>query len=377
MTALDPSTTDPSTNDRPVSGHPVSGHPVTDRSGDRLAVLTGGLLHDLHAKTAHGVLRYGARDVVCVIDEAHAGRSVLDIAPFCDRDVPVLASVREAHDLGATVLLVGVAPSGGKLAPAWRAALLEAVELGMHIEAGLHTALADDEVLAAAARARRVQVRDLRSEPADLDVPKGPAHRPAARVVLSVGTDCAIGKMSVTLELDREARRQGLASVFVATGQTGIAISGWGIAVDHVISDYTAGAAEQLVHQGAARGDLLWIEGQGSLFHPAYSGVTLGLLHGSSPDLLVLCHRAGLTSIDGYPETPVPPLADAVRAYESAVSWVRPARVGAIALNTAGLDEPAARAAIDQAEAETGLVADDVVRFGPQRVLAALLAALG
>lgn len=349
---------------------------VIDERNDRLAVLSGGLLHDLHAKTTHGVLRYGAREVVAVVDDVHAGKRVNDVAPFCDRDVPVVATVREAHDLGATVILVGVAPSGGKLTPQWRAALLEAVDLGMHIEAGLHTTLADDPALAEAAAAKGVQVRDLRAAPPDLNVPDGPDHRVPARVVHSVGTDCAIGKMSVTLELDREARKQGEASVFVATGQTGIAISGWGIAVDHVISDYTAGAAEKLVKDGATRGDLLWVEGQGSLFHPAYSGVTLGLLHGSAPDLLVLCHKVGSTAIDGYPTTPLPSLAEAVRVYETAVGWVRPAKVGAIALNTAGLDDDEARAAIADAEKETGLVADDVVRFGPQRVLAAVLAAL-
>lgn len=344
---------------------------------DRLAVLTGGLLHDLHAKTAHGVLRYGTRDVVCVVDDVHAGRTAAEVTPFCERDVAVVADVTAARALGATVLLVGIAPAGGKLTPAWRAALLTAIDLGMDVEAGLHTALAADPQISAAASARGVRVRDLRETPTDLDVPIGPQHRVGARVVHSVGSDCAIGKMSVTLELDRAARKRGLASVFVATGQTGIAISGWGVAVDHVISDYVAGAAERLVREGAARGDLLWIEGQGSLLHPAYSGVTLGLLHGSAPDALLLCHKAGSTAIDGYPQTPIPPLPEVVAAYEAAVGWVRPARVVAIGLNTAGLDDAAARAAVDAAAQQTGLPADDVVRFGPDRLLDAVLAATG
>jgi uncharacterized NAD-dependent epimerase/dehydratase family protein len=342
---------------------------------DRLAVLTGGLLHDLHAKTAHGVLRYGTRDVVCVVDDVHAGRTATDVVPFCERGVPVVADVVAARALGATVLLVGIAPTGGKLTPAWRAALLTAVQLGMDVEAGLHTTLADDPEICAAAARHGARIRDLREAPAELDVPRGPQHRAAARVVHSVGSDCAIGKMSVTLELDRAARRRGLASVFVATGQTGIAISGWGAAVDHVISDYVAGSAERLVREGASRGDLLWVEGQGSLMHPAYSGVTLGLLHGSAPDALILCHRAGSMAINGYPQTPIPPLAEVVAAYETAVGWVRPARVVAIGLNTAGLDDAAARAAVEAAFAQTGLVTDDVVRFGPDRLLDAVLAA--
>ena len=343
---------------------------------EKLAVLTAGLLAERDAKTAHGVIRYGRREVVAVVDHLHAGRVADEVVPYTDQPVPVVASVREARDLGADVLLVGVAPAGGKLDPTWRATLLEAIALGMDVEAGLHSVLAEDPELAAAARGHGVELRDLRAAPSDLDIPRGPAQRPGARVVHAIGSDCAIGKMSVTLELDREARRRGLESVFVPTGQTGIAISGWGIAVDHVVSDYIAGAAERLVEEGARRGDLLWVEGQGSLLHPAYSGVTLGLLHGSLPDALLLCHRAGATRIDDYPETPIPALAELVRIYEAAAAWVRPAPVAAIALNTAALGDAAARAAIDEAEAETGLIADDVVRYGPDRVLDAILGGL-
>jgi uncharacterized NAD-dependent epimerase/dehydratase family protein len=197
------------------------------------------------------------------------------------------------------------------------------------------------------------------------------------RVVQSVGSDCAIGKMSVTLELDAAARARRLGSVFVPTGQTGVAIAGWGIAVDHVISDYVAGAAARLVEEGAARGDLLFVEGQGALTHPAYSGVTLGLLHGALPDALVLCHRAGATRNADYPEMAIPPLADLAALYESAAGWLRPARVAAVALNTAGLDDEAAVAAIAQAEEATGRPADDPVRFGADRLLDAVLAATG
>jgi uncharacterized NAD-dependent epimerase/dehydratase family protein len=209
-------------------------------------------------------------------------------------------------------------------------------------------------------------------------VPQGPDSRPASvRVVHSVGTDTVIGKKVVTLELDRAARERGLRSVYVPTGQTGVAIAGWGIAVDHVISDYVAGAGERLVHEGAGRGDLLFVEGQGALFHPAYSGVTLGLLHGSAPDLLVLVHKAGAATLRNYPDLPIPPLPELVAAYEGVARRVHPARVAAIALNTADLatDEDA-REAIAAAQAETGLVADDVVRFGPERVLDAVLAEL-
>jgi uncharacterized NAD-dependent epimerase/dehydratase family protein len=342
---------------------------------ERLAILTGGLLDDPAAKTGHGILRYADRDDVAVVDERFAGRRACDVVPYARRATPIVATVADAAALGATTLVIGVAPMGGHLTPEWRAALLDALAGGMDVEAGLHTVLADDPELAAAARAAGATLRDLRLVPADLDVPPGPARRPGVRVVQSVGSDCAIGKMSVTLELDAAARARGRASVFVPTGQTGVAIAGWGIAVDHVISDYVAGAAARLVQEGAQRGDLLFVEGQGALTHPAYSGVTLGLLHGALPDALVLCHRAGATHNADYPEMEIPPLGDLVALYESAAGWLRPARVAAVALNTAGVDDAAARAAIEQAAEVTGRPADDPVRFGADRLLDAVLRA--
>jgi uncharacterized NAD-dependent epimerase/dehydratase family protein len=341
---------------------------------ERLAIFAEGLFERHTGKTAHGVIRYGTREVVAVIDSTLAGRTASEVEPFCLRPVPIVASVAEAVERGATVLLIGVAPTGGKLQPAWHAVLLEAIESGLSLEGGLHTQLADDPELSAAAERWGVRLRDLRAAPADLTVPDGPDSRPeGVRVVHSVGSDTVIGKKVITLELDRAARERGLRSVYVPTGQTGVAIAGWGIAVDHVISDYVAGAGERLVHEGAANGDLLFVEGQGALFHPAYSGVTLGLLHGSAPDLLVLAHKAGATAIRNYPDLPIPPLTELVAAYESVAAPVRPARVAAIALNTSVLAEEEARAAVATAEDETDLVADDVVRFGPDRVLDAVL----
>jgi uncharacterized NAD-dependent epimerase/dehydratase family protein len=338
---------------------------------DRLALFTGGAFADSHAKTAHGILRYGPREIVCVVDAAEAGRTANEVVPYARRHVPIVAGIADAVALGANVLVIGVAPFGGALTEEWRAALLEAIAAGMHVEAGLHTVLADDPELSAAASRAGVELRDLRAAPPGLSVPSG--ERPDVRVVHTVGSDCAIGKMSVTLELDVAARARGLESAFVATGQTGIAIAGWGIAVDHVISDFVAGAAARLVEEGASRAPLLFVEGQGALGHLAYSGVTLGLMHGCRPDVMVLCHRAGSTEIDDYPGLGIPPLSELVATYERAAAWVRPARVGAIALNTRALDDDAARAAIAQVAEETGLPVDDPVRFGGDALLSAIL----
>jgi uncharacterized NAD-dependent epimerase/dehydratase family protein len=343
---------------------------------EKLAIFAEGLFAAHNGKTAHGVIRYGTRDVVAVIDSTQAGRSASEVVPFSLRPVPIVATLKEAIALGATALLVGVAPTGGKLDPGWRTVLLEAIAAGLSVEAGLHTQLSEDPELRRAATRAGVALRDLRAAPADLTVPEGPYGRPdSVRVVHSVGSDTVIGKKVVTLELDRAARERGEPSVYVPTGQTGVAIAGWGIAVDHVISDYVAGAGERLVREGATRGDLLFVEGQGGLFHPAYSGVTLGLLHGSAPDLLVLVHKAGATALRNYPDLPIPPLPELIAAYERVAAPVRPARVAAVALNTADLSSnDEAQAAIAAAESETGLVADDVVRFGAERLLDAVLA---
>ena len=342
---------------------------------ERLAIYAEGLFAKHNGKTAHGVIRYGTRDVVGIVDSTEAGRTASEVVPFCLHPVPIVASLGELIERGATALLIGVAPTGGRLDPSWRPALLEAIAAGLHLEAGLHTQLSEDPELRRAATRAGVALRDLRATPTDLTVPQGPYSRPdGVRVVHSVGSDTVIGKKVVTLELDRLARERGRRSVYVPTGQTGVAIAGWGIAVDHVIADYVAGAAERLVREGSQRGDLLFVEGQGGLFHPAYSGVTLGLLHGSAPDLLVLVHKAGATAIRNYPELAIPPLSELIAAYEAVTSHVRPSRVAAIALNTADLEgDERAREAIAAAAAETGLVADDVVRFGAGRVLDALL----
>ena len=198
---------------------------------------------------------------------------------------------------------MGVALAGGRLPPVWRGILREAIEAGLDVEAGMHEFLADDpELVGPRGRARRGAAR-LRRPPADLSVPTGENLTHGAAVVLTVGSDCAIGKKTVAVELDRAARARGIRSVFVPTGQTGITIEGWGIAVDAVVSDFLAGAAERLVVEGAKRGDLLFVEGQGAILHPQFSGVTLGLYHGAAPHALVLCHKAGDVEIEGSRST--------------------------------------------------------------------------
>jgi uncharacterized NAD-dependent epimerase/dehydratase family protein len=336
----------------------------------RYLVLAEGRSADEHyGKTMFGVIRYGPHPVVAVVDSERAGATV--------EGVPVVASVEDGLAYRPDTALVGVAVAGGRLPPEWRAALTAALEAGLDVESGMHEFLGDDPELAALARAHGAELRDYRRPPADLSVPTGENLTHGASVVLTVGSDCAIGKKTVALELDLAARARGLRSVFVPTGQTGIMIAGWGIAVDAVVSDFLAGAGERLVVEGAGRGDLLFVEGQGSLVHPQFSGVTLGLYHGTAPHVLVLCHAAGATEIEGCPGHRIPPLPELIALHERLALPARPAKVAAIALNTRQLDEAEARAAIELAEAETGLPGDDPVRFGAGRVLDAILSSIG
>jgi uncharacterized NAD-dependent epimerase/dehydratase family protein len=340
-------------------------------SGTRYLILAEGCSGDPHyGKTMRGVLRYRRDDVAAILDSTRAGES--------EDGVPVVGELAEALRYGPTTALVGVATQGGQFPPAWTRLLRACVESGLDVENGLHVFLGDDPELVTLARERGVELRDLRRPPADLSTATGENLAVPATIVLTVGSDCAIGKMTVSCELDLEARRRGLRSVFVPTGQTGIAIAGWGIAVDAVVSDFLAGATERLVVEGARQGDLLWVEGQGAILHPIYSGVTLGLIHGSAPHLYVLCHEAGRTEIEGAGGGPhlIPPLSELVELHERISLPVRPAKVACVAVNTRSLDERGAREAVAAAEEETGLPADDPVRFGAGRLLDAVLGGL-
>ena len=336
----------------------------------RYLILAEGRSGDPHyGKTMRGVVRYGTEPVVAIVDSERPGETY--------EGIPIVATVEEGVTFEPTTALVGVATSGGRFPPAWRELLKSAIAAGLDLENGLHEYVSDDPELAALAEQRGVELRDLRKPPPGLNVPTGENLEVPAKIVLTVGSDCAIGKMTVALELDRETQRRGLRSVFVPTGQTGIAIAGWGISVDAVVSDFLAGATEGLVVEGARRGgELLWVEGQGSIVHPAYSGVTLGLIHGSVPHAFVLCHKAGMTEVEGLPGHPLPSLPELVALHEAISLPRRKARVAAIALNTRDLDESGARAAIAETEAETGLPADDPVRFGSARLVDAVLAVL-
>ena len=338
------------------------------RGERKIVAMADGAFDLLEAKTAVGVIRYGRDQVVAVVDHTNAGKTSKDVVGVGD-GIPIVADVgaalRTAPD--ANTILLGTAPRGGVLPNSWRSQIVEAMQAGLDVMTGLHYFLSDDPELGHAAKLAGVDIWDVRRAPSEHRVADTRAHHIPATVVLAVGSDCNVGKMSTMLELDAEARRRGRTSCFVPTGQTGIMIAGWGVSIDEVISDFTAGASEDLVMEAAKEcsnpGDLILVEGQGSLVHPGYSGVTLSLIHGSAPDAMILCHQATRHTIRRY-SIPVPSLRHLVEMHEYVTAPVKPAKVIGVSINTFGLSAEEARAVVDRAGEETGLPATDPVRYG-------------
>ncbi len=316
----------------------------------RILLLTEGRLGVFTSKTAAVLLRYRVADVVGIVDSAFAGARAGEHIPWARPDLPVLARVTDAPT--ADALYVGVAPVGGGLPSGMRAQLTAALRSGMDVVSGLHERLAADAELAriaAESGARMIDVRALQPPPT---VASAAARHTRARRVLTVGTDCNVGKMVTALELSIAARRRGLDARFLATGQTGMMVAGDGVPIDAVVSDFAAGAIEGLVLRHADA-DVQFIEGQGSLGHPGFSGVTLSLLHGACPDALILVHHAGRTHYRAEPHHPLPAVGTLIDAYERVAALVHPTRVVGVALNAHGCAPAAAEAA--QAELRTAL----------------------
>lgn len=333
----------------------------------RIVLLTEGFSNPRNGKTAASILRYRRDEVVGVVDSHCAGRRAGELFGVGD-DVPVRADL-ESFD--ADELLIGVAPTGLLFPPAWRRLILRAIERGWNVVNGTHTFVTEDPEIVRAARKAGVRLWDVREPDPSVGCSADKARDCPALRVHTVGTDCAIGKMTVAIELDRELRRRGVDSEFLATGQTGIMIAGKGLPIDRMVSDFVAGGAEKLVLDSASR-EVVLIEGQGSLFHPLYSGVTLGLLHGSAPDALVMCTMPTRAKRVGT-EQPIPPLREALDVFDRMANVMHPCRTIGVAVNTYGLDDATARAEVDRAEAESGLPATDVLRFGTENLVEAIL----
>jgi uncharacterized NAD-dependent epimerase/dehydratase family protein len=281
---------------------------------------------------------------------------------------------REAAAQGARSLIIGVANTGGILKPNWIPTLVQALEAGLDVISGMHVKLDSSRELKSAADRLGRRLIDIRRPPANIPVATG--RKRTGRRLLAVGTDCALGKKYTALAIARAFRGRGVDADFRATGQTGIMIAGSGMPMDAVVSDFVAGAAE-ILSPDAAPGHWDVIEGQGSLFHPAYAGVSLGLLHGSQPDVIVVCHEPGRDRLLGYPEFPTPSLEDAIALHVRMGSLTNPKiRCAGVSFNTAALCAADAEAAMQRASEAIRLPVADPMRGGPafERLVEACLA---
>jgi len=315
----------------------------------------------LKAKTAFGLRDWAAQSCV---GQVHVPGGTVDLG------LPELEPAA-AFARGACSLVIGVTPPGGRIPGHWASLLIEAAQAGLDIVSGLHTPLESVPGLAEAAARAGVRLVDVRRPPDNL--PRATGKRRSGQRVAMVGTDCALGKKYTALALARALQKEGVDADFRATGQTGVMIAGAGIAIDAVVADFIAGAAE-CISPEADPDHWDVIEGQGSLFHPAYAGVTMGLLHGSQPDALILCHDPLRSHIVSWPDYPLPSLKEAEQLYLRVARLTNPrAQLAGVSLNTSALDEDAAEEALAQAERELGVPAFDPMRTSMRRVVSALL----
>ncbi|HVR74060.1 MAG TPA: DUF1611 domain-containing protein [Planctomycetota bacterium] len=334
----------------------------------RIVILTEGKSTPDDAKTATGLLRYRPEDVVAVLDSTHAGKKAGEVLGT-GGNIPIVARL---EDVKGDTLLIGIAPAGGKLPREWRKVIRKAIESGMDVVSGLHYFLSEDAEFRDLAARHRVRLQDVRKPSPDLTVSRNVAKTLRAHRVHTVGHDCSVGKMVAALEITRALKERGRRAEFVATGQTGIMVAGWGVPIDRVISDFLAGAIEEQLVLHADE-EFLLIEGQGSLVHPLYSGVTLGLLHGCAPQSMVMVFDPTRKSIK-HTDHAMPPLSRVIEIYEAMASLLTPSRVVAIAANTYSLTPREADAVMKRTEDELGLVTDDLIRNGTDRIVGAILA---
>ena len=337
-------------------------------AGRRLVILTEGHTNPITAKTASSVIRYFADQVQALFDTTQQGKTAGELLGV-GGDTPVIGSLDDACD--ANALMIGIAPAGGRIPAAWRKIVLAAISRKMDVISGLHDFLADDKEFADAARQHDVQLIDVRrNDEHDVADRKGINER--CLRIQAVGNDCCVGKMVATIELTLALQARDHDAKFVATGQTGILISGDGCPIDCVVADFVSGAAEKLVLANQHH-EILLIEGQGSLAHPRYSAVTLGLLHGCLPQGLIMCYEAGREGVHGMEYVPLTSLGHLKTVYETMANVMHPSRVIGVAMNTRLLSDKQADAERARVQDELGVPACDVFRHGTDDLVKATL----
>ncbi len=329
----------------------------------KMLLLTDGCLDVFAAKTAVTLLRYCPDEVVAVLDAEHAGWNLADLVGV-GAGVPIVPSVAAARPLQPDHLVIGAVFPGGELPATWRAVLLEALASGMHVVNGLHTPVSQDAELAARAAEYDRCIYDLRLVTREYPVGAARALTTRATRILTVGSDCNLGKMATAMELVAEVRVRGRKAEFVATGQTGVMVAGRGEVLDAVKSDFVSGAVEALVLEADETGaEFIVVEGQGGLLHPAFSAVTLGLMHGVLPDVMILCHDPQRTHMR-HTRVPVPALHRLIALHEAILDPIHPAKVVGVSLICLGMTDQQMQSALAKASEQTGLPAVDSIRTG-------------
>ncbi|MBN1855134.1 MAG: DUF1611 domain-containing protein [Pirellulales bacterium] len=334
----------------------------------RMVILTEGCTSPTRAKTAACIVRYRPDDVLALLDTTCSGRTAGELLGVGGA-LPIIGSLDEVAD--ADTLVIGIAPSGGKIPQAWRPFILEALRRGMSIVSGLHDQLTDDHAFVAAAEAHSGQLIDIRRT-TERECSQFMGFREECLRILTVGQDCSLGKMLVSVELARALKRAGHDTKFVATGQTGILIEGDGCPIDCVVSDFVSGAVERLILRNQDH-EILIVEGQGSLVHPKYSGVTLSLLHGCVPQGMILCYEVGRKTVHGMPHVPLTPLAKVRDTFEMMANLLGPSRVIGIAMNSSTVTPEETEMERERIRDEFGLPVCDVIRHGPDALVDAVL----
>jgi uncharacterized NAD-dependent epimerase/dehydratase family protein len=334
----------------------------------RLVILTEGHTEPITGKTASCILRYRPEEVVALLDSTQAGRTAQELLGVGGK-TPVVGRLADAPS--ANTLMIGIAPSGGRIPPAWKAIILDALNRGMNVVSGLHEFISDNPEFAAAAKKSGAQIIDVRKND-EHDVSHRKNIREECLRIHTVGQDCSIGKMLVAVELTNALKKSGKDAKFIATGQTGILVEGDGVPIDRVIADFVAGAIEKQI-LAQQHHEMLVIEGQGSISHPKYSAVTLGLLHGCAPHGMILCYEAGRTHVHGMEYVKLQPLDKLLKVYETVASLVSPSKVIGVAINSRLLNAEQAAAEREKARRELRLPVCDVVRDGPDELADAIL----
>src|SRR3954469_3015306 len=335
----------------------------------QIIILTQGHTEPHAGNTAANVIRYRRQEVAALLDSTQKGKSSQQLLGV-GGDVPIVGALDEAPQ--ADTLLLGIAPPGGKIPAPWRAIILDAISRRkMDVISGLHDFLSDDPEFSAAAAKSGSNLIAIRRN-SEKAIARRVGLRPDCLRVHTVGHDCSIGKMVVSVEVTNGLKRRGYDAKFIATGQTGIMVEGDGLPLDCVVADFVSGGAEKLILQNQHH-DILLIEGQGSLVHPSYSGVTLSLLHGCAPQALILCYEIGRERVTGVESVKIPPLADIKRVYDVMSNIHQPCKIIGIGINSRRVSAAEAAKERERTKAEFGLPACDVFRDGPDELVDAVI----